>query len=93
MGCPLVTRSGETFASRVAGSILVNAGMRELVTDSFEAYERLAIELAASPEKLRDVRRRLQDSRATCPLFDTPRFVRNLEQAYGAMFDAYRGKD
>jgi protein O-GlcNAc transferase len=93
MGCPLVTRAGETFASRVAGSILVNAGMRELVTDSFEAYERLAIELAASPEKLRDIRRRLQASRATCPLFDTPRFVRNLEQAYGAIFDAHSRKD
>ena len=44
-GCPLVTRMGSTFASRVAGSALINAGMRELVADSAEACERLAIEL------------------------------------------------
>ena len=88
-GCPLVTCSGETFASRVAGSILVNAGMRELVTASFEEYEHLVLDLAASPARLRDLRRKLEENRDTCPLFDTPRFARNLERAYEEMFDAY----
>lgn len=91
MGCPLVTCTGETFASRVAGSILINAGMRELVTDNFSDYERAVIELATSPERLRDIRRRLQEVRDSCPLFDTPRFVRNLERAYEEMLDAYTG--
>jgi predicted O-linked N-acetylglucosamine transferase (SPINDLY family) len=88
-GCPLVTRMGSTFASRVAGSALINAGMRELVADSAEACERLAIELAALPGRLQDIRRRLQASRDSCALFDTPRFVKNLEAAYENMFDAW----
>jgi len=92
-GCPLVTRTGETFASRVAGSILVNAGMRELVTDNPADYERKVLELATSPGRLQDIRRRLQETRDTCPLFDTPRFVRNLEAVYENMFEAWMKKD
>ncbi len=90
-GCPLVTRIGETFASRVAGSILLNAGLPELVTDNPESYERMAVDLASSAGKLQDVRRRLQESRDACPLFDTPQFVRNLESAYETMFGAFIG--
>lgn len=85
MGCPLVTRMGETFASRVAGSVLINAGLRELVASTDEECERKLIELATVPDKLQDVRRRLAESRDTCPLFDTRRFVRNLEQTYDTM--------
>ncbi|OGA21843.1 MAG: hypothetical protein A3I02_13020 [Betaproteobacteria bacterium RIFCSPLOWO2_02_FULL_67_26] len=84
-GCPLVTRVGETFASRVAGSILRSAGIPELVTDSLDRYERLAIELATTPERLQAIRRKVQQNRDSCPLFDTPRFVRNLEGAYEKM--------
>jgi len=92
MGCPLVTRTGETFASRVAGSILVNAGLRELVTESAADCERKVLELATSPGRLSDIRRRLQASRDTCPLFDTPRLVRNLEAIYEQMFEDWSKK-
>jgi predicted O-linked N-acetylglucosamine transferase (SPINDLY family) len=92
-GCPLVTCSGETFASRVAGSILVNARMPELVTESLAAYERLVLDLAMAPAKLHDLRRKLQEGRDSCPLFDTPRFVKNLERAYEEMFSAWAAKD
>jgi predicted O-linked N-acetylglucosamine transferase (SPINDLY family) len=90
MGCPLVTRAGETFASRVAASILVNAGLRELVADSAAGFERKVLELATSPGRLDEIRRRLQESRDRCPLFDTPRLVRNLESAYEAMHETWR---
>ncbi|HEU0290591.1 MAG TPA: tetratricopeptide repeat protein [Burkholderiales bacterium] len=92
MGCPLVTCTGETFASRVAGSVLINAGMRELIVDNFDDYERKVVELAATPGRLQELRRRLQETRDSCPLFDTPRFVKNLERAYQGMFDAYIAK-
>lgn len=88
-GCPLVTRVGDTFVSRVAGSILRNAGMGELITESAADYERKVIELATEPGKLRDLRHRLRETRDQCPLFDTPRFVRNLETAYEDMFGAF----
>jgi protein O-GlcNAc transferase len=88
-GCPLVTRIGDTFVSRVAGSILRNAGMHELVTDNAADYERKVLELAANPGKLQKIRRKMQEARDASPLFDTPRFVRNLEGAFEAMFEAY----
>lgn len=91
VGCPLVTCAGETFASRVAGSILVSAGMPELVLESFSAYERLVLDLATSPAKLHDLRRKLQNGRDSCTLFDTPRFVKNLERAYEDMFNTWAG--
>jgi len=91
-GCPLVTRVGSTFASRVAGSVLISAGMRDLVMDNPEDFEQLAIELATSPGRLQDIRRRLQACRDSCALFDTPRFVRNLEDAYETMFKTFLGQ-
>jgi len=90
--CPLVTCQGETFASRVAASALINAGLGNLVTESLTDYEHLIIELATAPEKLQELRRKLRESRDTCALFDTPRFVRNLERAYRTMFDTWIAK-
>ena len=84
-GCPLATCAGETFASRVAGSILTAAGLPELVTVSLADCERLVLELAVTPGKLRGLRRKLEANRDSCALFDTPRFVRNLEHAYEEM--------
>lgn len=92
VGCPLVTCAGSTFASRVAGSLLLNAGLPELVVDTFEAYEKMALDLALHPEKLQAMRRRLAANRDSCALFDSPRFVRDLEAAYLRMHDAWHDR-
>jgi predicted O-linked N-acetylglucosamine transferase (SPINDLY family) len=91
MGVPLVTCVGDTFPSRVAGSLLRAVGMSELITDSLADYEALALALARDRARLRELRARLESSRATCALFDTPRFVRGLERAYRMMWDRYAG--
>lgn len=85
-GCPLLTFAGETFASRVAASILHAAGLPELVTGSLADCEALAIELANSPAQLAALHARLAANRDSCALFDSPRFVRNLEQAYDRLW-------
>jgi predicted O-linked N-acetylglucosamine transferase (SPINDLY family) len=82
MGCPLVALCGQTFTSRVSGSILSNAGLPELVTDSFDSYEQLAHRFATDPALMRDVRARLAAARDTAPLFDSEKFTRDLEQLY-----------
>lgn len=89
MGLPLVTCSGRTFASRVAGSLLRAAGLPELVAASLDEYERLAVSLAVDREKLQAIRARLSN-RETLPVFDTPVFCRHLEAAYGHMQSAYQ---
>ncbi|APV51447.1 hypothetical protein BWI17_18170 [Betaproteobacteria bacterium GR16-43] len=84
VGVPVVTCRGETFASRVAASLLEAVGLPELVTDTPEAYEALALELATKPAALAAVREKLT-RRDAQPLFDTPRYARDLEAAYSAM--------
>ncbi|SRR5579883_656662 len=83
-GLPLVTCSGRSFASRVAGSLLRAAGLPELITRSLGEYERLALRLALDRDELAAFRARLQ-SREALPLFDTPTFCRHLEDAYRRM--------
>jgi protein O-GlcNAc transferase len=82
---PVLTCLGETFVGRVAASLLNAIGLAELITTTLEDYERLAIDLAANPEKLAEIRARLADNRLTTPLFDTRLFTRHIEAAYAAM--------
>jgi predicted O-linked N-acetylglucosamine transferase (SPINDLY family) len=89
MGLPVVTFMGETFASRVAASLLNAAGLPGLVTTSLDGFEALARELAAAPDRLAAMRRQLEETRATAPLFDSRRFTRHLERAFQAMWDIH----
>jgi predicted O-linked N-acetylglucosamine transferase (SPINDLY family) len=85
-GCPMVTITGETFASRVASSLLINAELTELIAQSPAEYEALALSLANDPLRLEALRRNLRERRDTLPLFDAPRFTRGLESAYELMW-------
>ncbi|HEX7883613.1 MAG TPA: tetratricopeptide repeat protein, partial [Afipia sp.] len=84
-GLPILTCKGDTFAGRVAASLLASVGLPELVTSSQADYERTAAELATQPDRLTALRKKLADNRLTAPLFDIVRFTRHLEQAYAAM--------
>jgi hypothetical protein len=89
-GLPVLTLQGQSFASRVAASLLSAIGLPELITSSQEEYEALAIELALNPTKLADIKLRLVNNRLSAPLFDTPLFTKNLEAAYTKMYDHYQ---
>jgi predicted O-linked N-acetylglucosamine transferase (SPINDLY family) len=89
-GLPVLTKLGDTFASRVGASLVTAAGLSELVARDTADYERRAIELARKPAMLIDIKRRLEKHRQSCPLFDTPRYTRNLEAIYQKMWDLYR---
>lgn len=78
-GLPLLTCSGKTFASRMAGSLLKTIGLPELIATSLGEYEEKAVSFAGSAGGLMELRQRLDASRLASPLFDTPRFVRDLE--------------
>ena len=86
---PLVTQRGTAFPGRVAASVLTAAGLPELVTDSTEAYEALAVRLAKDTDALRAIREKLRANRASCALFDTDLFRRNIETAYRQMWQRW----
>jgi predicted O-linked N-acetylglucosamine transferase (SPINDLY family) len=81
---------GQSFASRVAASLLGAIELPELITNTQEEYEALAIELAKNPKKLADIKLKLAKNRLTTPLFDTPLFTQNLEAAYSEMYERYQ---
>jgi predicted O-linked N-acetylglucosamine transferase (SPINDLY family) len=85
-GCPMVTMMGETFAARVAASLLVNVGLEQLIAKSPADYEALALGLAREPSRLEELRRHLRRRRDALPLFDSPRFTRDIESAYRSMW-------
>ena len=90
MGVPILTCIGEAFASRVAASLLKAANLPEMITTTQEQYERLAIELATNPKKLKTIKNKLANNLPTAPLYDTPLFTKNLEAAYQVMYEKYQ---
>jgi predicted O-linked N-acetylglucosamine transferase (SPINDLY family) len=89
-GLPLVTCSGDAFASRMAGSLLKAVGMPELITDSLPDYEALAGKLAQDPDLMTSTKIKLARNRLTCPLFNTQLFTKHIEAAYMAMYQRYQ---
>jgi len=61
-----------------------------LITNSLQDYEALALKLAREPAALASIKAKLAANRATMPLFDTARFVRHIEVAYGAMWERHQ---
>jgi predicted O-linked N-acetylglucosamine transferase (SPINDLY family) len=84
MGVPLITRSGKSFQSRVARSVLRAAGLEQYAVDTTEDYEALALKLAHDPAALAKAKQATVNARSSA-LFDTSRYVRHLEAAYLAM--------
>jgi predicted O-linked N-acetylglucosamine transferase (SPINDLY family) len=89
-GVPVLSCKGNTFAGAGAASLLHAAGLPDLVTNSLDEYEALALRLAADPAEMQRLRRWLADNRSACPLFDTDRFRCHLETAYATMRDLHR---
>jgi predicted O-linked N-acetylglucosamine transferase (SPINDLY family) len=87
MGVPVVTCAGDSFAGRMAGSVLTTLDVPELITASVGEYEALALRLAGSPERVHVWRETLRRRRTRHPFFDTDRYRRSLESAYQQMWE------
>lgn len=88
-GLPIVTLMGQSFAGRVAASLLNAVGLPELVTSTPADYEALAVALASDPGRLAALKQKLADHRLVYPLFDLPLFTRHMEAAYTQMFERH----
>ena len=90
VGLPILTLIGETFASRVAASLLEAIHLPELIAKTAEEYETLAVELALHPNRLKRITQKLKKNRLTTPLFNTERFTRKIEEAYTEIYKRYQ---
>ncbi|MGE3775952.1 MAG: tetratricopeptide repeat protein [Pirellulaceae bacterium] len=89
VGCPVLTVAGQTFSARVAASQLRSMGLPELITYNLDDYRRLALRLAQDREMLRELRHRLALNRDRSGLFAPRAFARNVEAAYGRMWETF----
>ncbi len=85
MELPVLTYTGKTFAARMAGALLTAAGLEELITYNLHDYQEKAVALANSPEDCLRLKTHLKDVKQNGKLFDTSRFVKNLEKQFKQM--------
>jgi len=93
VGLPVLTCLGGAFAGRVAASLLKAIGLDELITQSLDEYQGLALKLVQEPARLASIRERLSRNRNTFPLFNTERSTREIESAYLQMVETLRRGD
>ena len=79
VGLPVLTRMGESFASRMASSVLMGLDLPELITESIEAYQQRAIELALNPVPYQVLRDKVSNNRIKSQLFNPVAFTTHLE--------------
>ena len=81
-GLPVITKSGQGYTARMAGSLLCSVGLSELVTKTSQEYEDLALKCATEPTFLGSIKQKLDRNRTTSPLFNTALFTRHLENGF-----------
>lgn len=92
MGLPLLTCTGDTFASRVASSLLQNMNMPQLIAESWQEYEQKALYYAQNSSALNELKQQLGEQKLVSSLFNPSRFAKNLEQHYQQIWQAYQAK-
>jgi len=91
-GVPILTVPGQTFASRVAASLLRAAELPQCILPDWQVYEERAVALAQQDRlaELRQWQAHLHNNRAALPVFDAARLVHHLEEAYARMHQHWR---
>ena len=82
MGTPILTRSGRTYISRMAGSLLTAVGLPDLITTTIEEYEQRAVQIGNQPARAASYKRYLAEHGRSSALFDIPAIVRDIEREF-----------
>jgi predicted O-linked N-acetylglucosamine transferase (SPINDLY family) len=90
VGTPILTLSGRTYISRMAGSLLTAVGLPDLITHSLAEYEQRAVDLGQHPLRIASYKRYLAEHGHRSPLFDIPGRVRDIEDALEPLALAHR---
>ena len=93
MGTPILTRSGRSYISRMAGSLLTAVGLPDLITFSLPEYEQRAVQIGQNPGRAASYKRYLREQGRQSALFDMPAIVRDMETQYEQMALAQRKRE
>ena len=89
-GVPVITLIGESFASRIAASLLMSIGLPELITQNQAEYIEKAIKLAKNPSEYRNLKKKLKFNIGVSELFDSAAFTKNIEKTYSLIHNNYQ---
>ena len=89
-GLPVLTCLGNSFAGRVAASLLAALDLQGLITNDLSDYEELAIKLATQPDMLQKIKTELNANKLKKPLFDTKLFAKEIETAYKLIYKRHQ---
>ena len=87
---PILTLAGKSMVSRVAGSLLNNINMKELITYSYNDYKNMALKLSNDKNYYNKVKSRLQKERLASPLFNTKQYTEDLESIYTKLYKDFK---
>jgi protein O-GlcNAc transferase len=90
MGVPVITLLGDRHAGRVGASILTNVGLTDFIAEDIDGYIKLAVEMAANTNYLKEVRKGLRERMQRAPLCDASSFASDVEAAYQEMWRCYQ---
>jgi len=85
---PVLTLKGQTFPGRVGSSLLTNLLLQELVAESTESYQTIAVRLATNPAMLSDIRQKLMQSKTSHAPFNSLKHTAALENIFSNLFNA-----
>lgn len=88
-GLPILTCTGDTFASKVAASLLSQVDCDELICHTLDDYEIKALDLANNPDILAPIQKKLQKAVQTHDLFKPQKFAQRLEAEYQNIWETY----
>jgi protein O-GlcNAc transferase len=90
VGLPVLTLAGKSMVSRVAGSLLNNINMRDLITYNYDDYKKMALKLSNNNTYYTDIKSRLEKERLTSSLFDTKQYTKDLEDIYSYLYTNFK---
>ena len=86
---PILTLKGESFASRVAASLLNSINMNELVTESAEDYEKLALKIFSDNDYFENIKSKIKENKKLSNLFNSAVYTKNIEKAYTIVYQNF----
>ena len=86
---PIVTKIGESFASRVSASLLKTIDMTDLITKNDNEYIQLSIDISKNSNLLDKIKKKMEENKSKSNLFKTNTFTKNLEKSYQKVYENY----
>ena len=89
MNIPVLTLKGNSFASRVASSLLNTLDLSELITHDINQYKDTALKIYKNTSYLKNLNEKIKNNKVKSNLFNSKIYTKNIEKAYQSIYKNY----